>query len=82
MNETYVTPGTVLLSKYRVEKLLGMGAMGVVVLAMHLDLKQRVAIKFMLPGKTPSPERHERFLREAQIAVRLTSVHVAKVLDV
>ena len=82
MNETYVTPGTVLLSKFRVEKLLGMGAMGVVVLAMHLDLKQRVAIKFMLPGKTPNPERHERFLREAQIAVRLTSLHVAKVLDV
>ena len=82
MNETYVTPGTVLLSKFRVEKLLGMGAMGVVVLAMHLDLKQRVAIKFMLPGKTPNPERHERFLREAQIASRLTTVHVARVIDV
>lgn len=80
--ETYVTPGTVLFGKYRVESLLGMGAMGVVVMALHIDLNQRVAIKFMLPGKVPNPERHTRFLREAQIAVQLTSVHVAKVLDV
>lgn len=82
MNESYVTPGTILLGKYKIEKLLGMGAMGVVVLATHLDLKQRVAMKFMLPGKTPNPERHERFLREAQIASRLTTVHVARVIDV
>jgi eukaryotic-like serine/threonine-protein kinase len=82
MNESYVTPGTVLLGKYRIEKLLGMGAMGVVVLATHLDLKQRVAMKFMLPGKTPNPERHQRFLREAQIASRLTTSHVARVIDV
>ena len=82
MNESYVSPGTILLGKYRIEKLLGMGAMGVVVLATHLDLKQRVAMKFMLPGKTANPERHERFLREAQIASRLTTVHVARVIDV
>jgi serine/threonine-protein kinase len=82
MNESYVTPGTILLGKYKIEKLLGMGAMGVVVLATHLDLKQRVAMKFMLPGKTANPERHERFLREAQIASRLTTVHVARVIDV
>jgi serine/threonine-protein kinase len=82
MNESYVTPGTVLLGKYKITKVLGMGAMGIVVLATHLDLNQQVAIKFMLPGKTPNPERHQRFMREAQIASRLTTVHVARVIDV
>ena len=82
MNESYITPGTVLLGKYKITKVLGMGAMGIVVLATHLDLNQRVAIKFMLPGKTPNPERHQRFLREAQIASRLTTVYVARVIDV
>jgi serine/threonine-protein kinase len=82
MNESYITPGTVLLGKYKITKVLGMGAMGIVVLATHLDLNQRVAIKFMLPGKTPNLERHQRFLREAQIASRLTTVHVARVIDV
>jgi Protein kinase domain len=75
-------PGTILLGKYRIEKLLGMGAMGVVLAATHMGLDQKVAIKFMLPGKTPSPERHARFVREARIAVKLKSLHVGRVLDV
>jgi serine/threonine-protein kinase len=82
MNERLTTPGTVLLGKYRVEKVLGQGAMGVVVAATNLGLNQRVAIKFMLPANRPDPERDERFLREARIAAKLTSQHVGKVLDV
>ena len=82
MNESYITPGTVLLGKYRIEKVLGMGAMGIVALATHLDLNQRVAMKFMIPGKTANPERQQRFLREAQIASRLTTMHVARIIDV
>jgi eukaryotic-like serine/threonine-protein kinase len=82
MNEHLTTPGTVLMGKYRVERLLGMGNMGVVVAAIHLGFEQRVAIKLMLPGKGPDPERHERFMREGRIAARLTGQHVAKVLDV
>lgn len=82
MSETLTVPGTILLGKYRVEKVLGQGSMGVVVAATHLGLGQRVAMKFMLPGKGTSPERQERFLREARIAARLTSPHTAKVLDV
>jgi eukaryotic-like serine/threonine-protein kinase len=76
------SPGDVLLGKYRVERHLGMGSMGVVVAAMHLELEQRVAIKFMLPGKAPQSDQYTRFLREAQAAGRLKSQHVAKVLDV
>ncbi|MEP7120503.1 MAG: protein kinase [Byssovorax sp.] len=82
MNENLTTPGTLLMGKYRIEKVLGQGAMGVVVAATHLGFGTRVAMKFMLPGKGTSPERQQRFLQEARIAARLTSAHAGKVLDV
>ncbi len=78
----HVSPGEVVLKKYRVERLLGMGAMGIVAEATHLGLDQRVAIKFMLPGKDPGGDQYARFIREARASVRLTSPHVARVLDV
>ena len=78
-NPAPVEVGDVLAGKYRVERVLGVGGMGVVVAAMHLHLDQRVAIKFVLPGPGQSVDR---FLREAKAAVRLKSEHVAKVLDV
>ena len=56
--------------------------MGVVVAATHLQLEQRVALKFLLPEALQSKEAVARFLREARAAVRLQSEHVARVLDV
>ena len=38
-----VTPGTVLAGKYRVERIIGQGGMGLVVEARHLALDERVA---------------------------------------
>jgi serine/threonine-protein kinase len=76
-----VQPGDVLGGKYRVEKVLGEGGMGVVVAATHLQLDQRVAIKFMLPAAFDNAEALARFNREARAAVRLRSEHVARVLD-
>jgi len=77
-----VSPGDILADKYEVERVLGQGGMGVVVAARHLQLGQRVALKFMLPEATRQPGAAERFLREARAAVRLRSEHVARVLDV
>jgi serine/threonine-protein kinase len=82
MLDSFTTPGTVLLGKFRVERVLGRGAMGIVISATNIGLDQQVAIKFMLPGKGHDAERHERFMREARIAARLTNQHIAKVLDV
>jgi len=79
---TPVTPGDVLVGKYRVDRLLGVGGMGVVVAATHLQLDQKVALKFMLPAGLAHPSLVERFAREARSAVRLRSDHVARVLDV
>jgi serine/threonine-protein kinase len=77
-----VKEGDLLVGKYRVERVLGVGGMGVVVAATHIDLDQRVALKFLLPDLTQNAEAVERFLREARSAVKLRSDHVAKVLDV
>jgi eukaryotic-like serine/threonine-protein kinase len=77
-----VTPGEILLGKYRVERVLGMGGMGVVVAATHVSLEERVAIKFLLPDALLNPDTVARFLREARAAVRIKSEHVARVTDV
>src|SRR5215470_2735426 len=74
--------GAVLVGRYRVERVLGQGGMGVVVKAMHLQLNQPVAMKFLLPEVLGNPQVVQRFLREAQAAVRLKSEHVARVIDV
>jgi eukaryotic-like serine/threonine-protein kinase len=77
-----VSTGDVLAGKYRVDRILGVGGMGVVVAATHLQLDQKVALKFMLPQGLKHPGLVERFAREARAAVRLKSDHVARVLDV
>ena len=77
-----VAPGTVLAGKYRVTKVLGEGGMGVVVAAVHVQLEEPVALKFMLPTALGSAEAIARFLREARAAVKLKSEHVARVSDV
>ncbi|MBK7197455.1 MAG: serine/threonine protein kinase [Myxococcales bacterium] len=69
-------------SKYRVDRVLGEGAMGVVVAATHADLGTQVAVKFMLPAALTGADSVERFLREARAASRLRSEHVCRVLDV
>src|SRR4051794_21745879 len=77
-----VKEGELLAGKYRVEKVLGVGGMGVVVAAHHIELDQRVALKFLLPAAAENEELVERFLREARASVRLKGAHVAKTLDV
>jgi hypothetical protein len=77
-----VREGDVLAGKYRVERVLGMGGMGVVVAARHLQLDTKVAIKFLLPGMLEDRDAVTRFAREARAAVKITSEHVARVFDV
>jgi serine/threonine-protein kinase len=79
---TEVHEGQILAGKFRIERVLGQGGMGVVVAATHLQLDQRVALKFLLPEALSNPEAVERFAREARAAVRIKSEHVARVSDV
>ncbi|HYQ43321.1 MAG TPA: serine/threonine-protein kinase [Polyangiaceae bacterium] len=82
MADSPVTEGQVLAGKYRVERVLGSGGMGVVVAAWHLELEQRVAVKFLHPLALERADTAERFRREARSAAKIRSEHVARVIDV
>lgn len=77
-----VSPGDILLGKYRIEHILGQGGMGAVVAARHIELEELFAIKFLLPSMLAYAEILERFVREARAAARLRTEHVARVHDV
>jgi serine/threonine-protein kinase len=75
-------PGEVIAQKYRVEQVLGEGGMGVVVLATHLELHERVAIKTLHDELARNPQVVERFLREGRSARRVRGAHVVEIMDV
>jgi serine/threonine-protein kinase len=75
-------PGQVIGDKYEVERVLGLGGMGVVVAAWHRVLGEKVAIKFPLPELRDAPEVRERLLREARACARIRSEHAVRLLDV
>ena len=59
-----VSPGDVIAGKYRVERVLGQGDMGIVVSAVHEELGERVALKFLL-GDAVTDASRARFLRSS-----------------
>ncbi len=77
-----VKVGDVVDGKYRVERVVGSGGMGVVVAAEHLKLGRTVALKFLLKHACENHEAVTRFLREGQALASITSTHVARVMDV
>ncbi|MET0595940.1 MAG: serine/threonine-protein kinase [Polyangiaceae bacterium] len=77
-----VLVGQVVAGKYRIDSVIGEGGMGWVVVAYHLQLDTKVAIKLLKAELASNAEAVERFAREARAAVRITSPHVARVFDV
>jgi eukaryotic-like serine/threonine-protein kinase len=77
-----VEPGSVIGGKYRIDRLLGKGGMGVVVAATQLALDRTVAIKLVRSDCVQDPQAVERLLREAKAVASISSEHVARVLDV
>jgi serine/threonine protein kinase len=73
--------GDLLAGKYRVERILGEGGMGVVVAAHHELLDQHVAVK-LLYQDVADREAQSRLLLEARACAKLQSEHVARVVDV
>jgi serine/threonine-protein kinase len=74
--------GEIFIEKYRVDAILGHGGMGIVALCTHLALNERVAIKMLRSDVLDDADAVERFMREAQAAVKLKSEFVARVTDV
>jgi serine/threonine-protein kinase len=77
-----VVPGTVLAGKFQIVRKLGRGGMGVVVEAHHMELDERVALKFLQQKATNETVQLQRFYREARAAAKLKSEHATRVLDV
>ncbi|MBX3230820.1 MAG: serine/threonine protein kinase [Labilithrix sp.] len=72
-----------IVDKYRVERVLGVGAMGLVAAGRHTTLDQVVAIKFLIEHKFGTPEESiQRFLAEARAAAKIESDYVCRVSDV
>jgi eukaryotic-like serine/threonine-protein kinase len=80
--EEEVPEGEILAGKYRVERVLGAGAMGVVVRVTQLGADGVFALKFLRPSVARDAVAAKRFLREAAAAGRIQSPHVVKISDV
>lgn len=74
-------PGSVIAGKYRIDRVLAEGGMGVIYQGWHLVLDQPIAVKVMRPELADRPEGSLRFLNEARAAARLKGANVARVLD-
>ncbi|HSN27302.1 MAG TPA: serine/threonine-protein kinase [Kofleriaceae bacterium] len=74
--------GTTVEDRYRIEALLGAGAMGRVYRARHIRVGHEVAIKVMRADLVREAQIVARFEREAQAAARLHHPNLVGVLDV
>jgi serine/threonine protein kinase len=67
--------------RYRLERRLGRGAMGVVFEAFDERLRRDVAVKVLHGGLFGAQEALRRFEREAQTSSRLTHAHIVRTYD-
>ncbi|MFO0632208.1 MAG: serine/threonine-protein kinase [Nannocystaceae bacterium] len=70
------------LGRYRIERDLGAGGMGRLVLAFDPDLQRHVALKLVAPPLASSAEARRRIVAEARAMARLSEPHVAQVYEV
>ncbi len=74
--------GTTLGEKYRLDRVIGAGGMGVVFAATHVQLRSPVAVKVLRREQSDDPRAASRLVHEAQTIASLRSEHVARVFDV
>jgi len=68
-----------LTGQYAIERELGRGGMGIVVLARDERLDRQVALKVLPPALAEQTETRERFLREARMAAQLSHPNIVPV---
>jgi eukaryotic-like serine/threonine-protein kinase len=74
--------GQVVAGKYRIDKVISWGGMGVVLRARHIVLDEPVVIKVLRPALMEEDGMVARFTREARAASKIKSDHVVRVMDV
>ena len=70
------------VSHYRILSHIGAGGMGTVYLAEDLNLRRKVALKFLAPAAGSNPEAAARLLREARAASALDHPHISTIYEV
>lgn len=75
------SPSTPTIGRFEVRKKLGAGAFGTVYLAYDPQLQRDVAVKVPQKSVLSSPQRVERFLREARSAAKLRHPNIVPVYD-
>jgi len=71
--------GDVIANRYRLDRVLGRGAMGEVFAAFHLERRHRVAIKVL---RTRCPVAAARLLREGRTCARFHNEHILRIFEV
>ncbi|HKP55338.1 MAG TPA: serine/threonine-protein kinase, partial [Polyangiales bacterium] len=74
--------GERIAGKYRIERELGRGGMGIVFEASHVVTGKRFAVKWLLPALAQSSNALERFIREARVAGRVTHPNLVEIYDI
>jgi serine/threonine-protein kinase len=79
---TMLTPGAIVAGRYRIERSLGEGGMGVVYEATQIATQRRVALKVILPRWASKQDIRTRFVQEAQVTSRIPRCqHIVDVVD-
>ena len=81
LRSALVRPGDILAHKYVVERIIGRSGPEMVVFGRHVELEQRVRIRYLLPEASASPEAVSRFQRGARKAREMRSEHAERVVD-
>ncbi len=76
-----IAPGDVLGDRYRIIEHIGKGGMGDVVLAEHIAIGRKVAIKTLHGDFLKDPEIARRFLHEARTASQIRHPNVVDITD-
>ncbi len=69
------------VGRYAIGEVIGRGAMGEVYRGWEIGSERAVAVKFLSPALTEDAAAVERFFRESDIAARVDSKHIVRVLD-
>ncbi len=81
LDVTTLQPGDVIGGRYRLLRVIGAGAMGVVWSARNESTERDFAVKLMMPEAAKDPQRLSRFFKEAKLAGRLRHRCIVEVYD-
>jgi eukaryotic-like serine/threonine-protein kinase len=75
-------PEAVLAGRFRLDRLIGEGGMGVVWAATHVVTRRPVALKMLRPERATDKELRQRFFREARAACAARHPNILEIHDV